>query len=833
MQRYSALFFILALVGLVQAATLSGSITASDGQTTSSGESYNLLKTKYLNTKPYHMNITLTDAAGKSFSVLSTDGRYSFVVDNHTTVSLSASSLKNRIFSSWRIPYLLPTSYDSISIGAEDKSFDIVLQPAFTLILIEYNSDGSMKTFDQFSTLVWTVDEYEAPTLGYRVRLEDADHMTSTLGLSIPKTSSIVSIMSSVSVDSQVMVLPIDNSGNGYGPLSQPGKVVYTNRETALTSIHRVKAKNARSNYLPVASDVIARDDAQSFGYQMSTPSEAALASQLIMNNTAAENQLELTRAEKYGKMRQHNVTVKVQGEKKDFTVALYKLASNFQYGVQASPFNYNVTSVWKQLKDIGINSATVDFSWSTIDSTTSQLEKEIELKGHIATLLSMGFNLKATGLFQPAGKIAVKRDVVEFGAALGRHVTSIVGTFLRNFTLIDVSTDLNRLGQKLGFNSTELLHLQRVSLQAVQSAAPGVRTSISVSNDYVPTEISWKLPLSFQNFSRQWIAAGLTVDQVGFRFNSDSATSPLSLGQLSDVLDGVASLGRPVRVSSFSVPASVKDKKTFLRNFYAVAAAKKGVKEITFHGIVGSLFDENSAPTGLFNALREALASSTTGQDFTPDHQGNVKITAPAGDFSIHVKKAGKVVASSTTRLEEGRTTEAYVLQDSASGKVTVVYNAMATPIANPAPAPAPAPPSPTPAVYYQNENNGGPSGTHLAPWGVALIVLGCILAVSTITLALAFVVLKRRSNGSTASPSKDGESVGQTNATVGLEEQPKEEMTPEKWTEGPLCVNVALDEEEEEEEEETDEDRTSDEEVMEGEEGTTSDDSYEEETL
>jgi len=824
---------LLSIIALASAAQLSGTITTADGKTVPT------------------VAITFTDPAGQTFNVSSAygDGTYTVTVPDHTTLSFTAASSARKIFSSWRIPLYLPVSRDSIEVATGDLTIDFQLESAYTLVLIDYNADGSLKTFPEFSNNVWTIDEFGAPSEGHRVKISDAEYSTSTLGLIVPLSSSMISIMASTASPSvKGYAISADNSGKGYGSAEQGGVIVYLNKETALAAMTRVNEKNSRANYPPVATTTVEQNQNRAFTFQMSNPDVVELSHDIIDDNTAAEDALEAARAEKYtGIFRNNNVTVRVSDQSgnvpEGVTLTLDMSSRDYNFGVYASPFNYNETTAWTMLREIGINTATVDFWWSTI-STASTLEDESVLKEKIEKLLSMGFKLRATGLFQPTSSelplYAKSGNVDEFAEALRSHVTSLVSTYCQKFDMIEVSTDLNALGSRLGFNASEIVHLQRVSLDAIQKAAPGVRTSISTSNEYAPTEDSWNVPLAYYKFSRQWISAGLSVDQIGQEIYHGVSSPAHTVGDLSDLLDAVSTLGRPVRVSRFNVPSSVEDKGKYLEKFYAVAFAKKNVKEITWGDIVSDgatvgLFDTDMSPTPLFYSLKNTIERLTSASPIYIGVDGQATTSRVAGDYILSAKKDGETLSFIRMRLDEGRKSRVSVIYNESEKSATFQMDSLASPVVNnPAPAPAPAP-------MGDGSQNRPDSSTSLAGWAIFLIAFSTIVFAASAVALVVFAVIKRRRNNAPSTTSLDLAAGDRPDtSTVTLEDSPKnQEIIPEKWTEGPLCIEVPLDaSEHEDDENHTDTDMTSSEESEEDvpldeEEGMTSSGSSDEEHL
>jgi len=742
----------------------------------------------------------------------------------------------------------LPVSRDSIEVATDNLTIDIQLENAYTLVLIDYNVDGSLKTFPEFSNNVWAIDEFGAPSEGHRVKIQDAEYSTSTLGLIVPLSSSMISIMAQTSSPSiQGFVVSADNSGKGYGSTEQGGVIIYLNKETANTAMTRVNEKNARGNYLPIATTTVEQNQNRAFTFQMSNPDVVQLSQDIIDDNTRAEDDLEAARAEKYSKnFRNSNVTVRLSDASgnapEGVSLTLDMSSRDYNFGVYASPFNYNETAAWTMLKDIGINTATVDFWWSPISSTTSRVEQEDTLREKIGKLISMGFKLRATGLFQPTSSVLplyVKAgNVEEFAEALRGHVTSLVSTYCQQFDMIEVSTDLNDLGARLGFNSSEIVYLQRVSLAAIQKAAPGVRTSISTSNEYTPLENSWNVPLPYYQFSRQWITAGLSVDQIGQEIYHGASSPAHTVGDLSDLLDAVSTLGRPVRVSRFNVPVAVEDKGKYLEKFYAVAFAKKNVKEITFGDIISDgatvgLFDSDMSPTHLFYSLKNTIARLTSGTPMSVV-DGQITTSRVAGDYTLSAKRNGQTISSIRMRLEEGRKNKVSVVYNEAENSATFQLDSPTSPVVNnPAPAPAPKP-------MADSQNQPDNSSAPLAGWAIFLIAFTTIVFVASLVAFVVFAAIRRRNNSSstTSIDLANGTDKPDTGiATVTLDDSPTSPaVSPEKWTEGPLCIEVPLDNasEQEDDEEHTDTDMTSsesEEEVpLDEEEGMTSSGSDEE---
>jgi hypothetical protein len=438
-----------------------------------------------------------------------------------------------------------------------------------------------------------------------------------------------------------------------------------------------------------------------------------------------------------------------------------------------------------------GINSATVDFWWIDTEPTMDNVNKNYILGQRIDFLKSLGLKLRATGMFQPDPEIipqyALQLNFQDFSEALYAHTFKMVISYCKDFELIEVSTDLNSLANKMGYNSSQILQLQQIALNAIKKAAPNVKTSVSMPEDYYAqskfnsfrlSEENWdKLTLSPFDFSKLWIEAGQDIDQIGQQmYNGGNRAAPgaptstynpsFTLGTLSSHLDKLSTLGKPIRVSEIAVPGTwggnwddseagflvnrwnEASQSDFIEKFYTMAFSKALNREITWWGLFdaafaypgGAFLDSNGNPKKSYQTLKNLIQSWTTKSDVTSDFKGTASISAFGGSYKVSAYKNGALIGMSEMKFQEGK-------QLSLSVKVTqkgTTFSTTNLDMVDPVVGPVPVPIQNTGAVIGSSNVQSGKS---VPNWVIAVTVIGGITLFAIVSIVVLLLTMRRRS--------------------------------------------------------------------------------------
>jgi len=797
-------YTFITLLSIVSAATLTGRILSTDGTTPKQ-------------TLVMALDILTT----QNYTTLSTGNTYTLNLPDNIMVQVTATPTNNIDVNGWTVPGYFPASVGTFQMDTGNIKADVTVDPSHTIILVSYDSQGHLLGSKDFTVFNWAVDHVsKAAIRGSKIVVPSINNVD-TLGISVP-LNTVVSIMTetSISVDEKV-ITPSDNNGNGITSSVAGGEILMLNLDIARTAVARVQSKNADSSYAPLATSSITTMS-DSLNSNMPNTSEVARITGTVTNNAIyAETALDITKAQR-SQYRMSNVNIKVVDENgkavDGIRMSMDNKGQDFRFGVKGGLYNMNTTSAWKLLKEAGVNSATVDFWWSATEPTSGHLENSATITSRIQELLSLGFKLRATGLFKPSTSVlpayATGLTFEKFGQALKDHVTAVVGTYCKQFELIEVSTDLNILGQSLGFDDSQILSLQQVSLRAINSAAPGVRTSITASSSFIPQSQSWLVSQSSMMYTEQWIDAGLPVDDIGHSiYNGVDAEPQYTIGCLSSLLDTDITMGRNVRVSEFTVPSSVPlDKRnTYMQQFYTVAYSKKNVGEITWANLLATtpqsigLFDQSLNPTPLFNNMKDIINTLTSMGPITLNSNGYATISPTGGDYTVNVYKDGVQVGTQDVHLTQGTNNRMSVIYNSLDNTASVYLNPTSGVMPGVLPTPSP---QPNPELGATSSVKKGT----LPPWGIFLIAFGTVVVVASVVGLLVMAVLKR--NGETAEESTIdietsvpvGNVLPASLEGVQLDETSSQKsISPDTWTAGPLAT-MTLGEEEKAEEESDD---------------------------
>lgn len=779
-------FLLIAVFGVACAARLTGTITT----TTSDIPSYTTI---------YAIN---TDT-GSSYQTRTATNSYNMNLQEGHSYSVFAVATGNYNVSGWTVDGFMPVAVGRVTLHeGEVITANLAFQPSYTLILISY-ANGAMRRASDYSSYLWTTDLSGVTSRFYK-SLASQNGFT-TAALAIPLGTK-VSVVSETQLASGRTLVPADNSGEGFGSSTQGGAVVQLNYEMARTATISVKRKSEIENQPSNIQAHAASIDALS-GPFASEQLRAATADQILEQSVAAETALELSKAEALiAQYRTSNVSVRGHDELgrvvPGLSISIKQKSQNFRFGVYGGQKSANGLEAWKMLADSGVNAAVIDFWWSKTEPKQGTIEEDWIINQKIDYLTSLGFNLRATGLFQPDPDTLpdyVKGlSSAEFGQALYNHVHTLVSKYCTNFELIEVSTDLNNLASLMGFNTTEMLALQQISLEAIRAAAPGVRTSVTVSNLFDPSFPSSSL--SVAEYYSKWTPQ--QVDLIGQAlYNGDGDQPRYSIGALSDLLDSAAASGKPIRLSQVSAPFTTSDQaaeKQYIKQLYTIAFSKRLMKEVSWWDFMGqgALFSDDQTPTPSYWALNEFIQSTRSDIQLNVE-DGNVAYIAPfAGTHQVTVYKDGAIVGQSDISVDEGRLNTLAVLYKS-DGSGTVMLNQPNGPVLGVVPAPLAS--SWTPA---------GNSNSRLPQWSIFVIIFGSVGVVSTIALLAAFLVLRRNKakdvdTGSEAPKVLPGKSfeidleAGPVSSVVALEDSVPDSPSP--WSGQPL-TNVVLDDLEDE---------------------------------
>jgi len=794
------LYTFITLLSIVSAATLTGRIISTDGTT------------------PKQTVIMALDIlTTQSYTTLSTGNTYTLNLPDNIMVQVTATPTNNIDVNGWTVPGYFPASVGTFQMDTGNTKADVTVDPSYTIILVSYDSQGHLLGSKDFTVFNWAVDHLsKAAIRGTKITVPSINNVD-TLGISVP-LNSLVSIMTESSIsDSEKVITPSDNNGNGITSSVAGGQILMLNLDIARTAVSRVQSKNTDSSYAPLATSTISAMS-DSLNSNMPNTSEVARITGTVTNNAIyTETALDITKAQR-SQYRMSNVNIKVVDESgkavDGIRMTMDNKAQDFRFGVKGGLYNINTTSAWKLLRDAGVNSATVDFWWSATEPTSGHLENSDVITSRIEELLSLGFKLRATGLFKPSTSVlpayATGLSFEKFGQALKDHVTGVVGTYCKQFELIEVSTDLNILGQSLGFDDSQILSLQQVSLRAINSAAPGVRTSITASSSFIPQSQSWLVSQSSMMYTEQWIDAGLPVDDIGHSiYNGVDAEPQYTIGCLSSLLDTDINMGRNVRVSEFTVPSSVPAEKrnTYMQQFYTVAYSKKNIREITWASLLAAtpqaigLFDQNMKPTSLFNNMKDIINTLTSMGPIALNSNGYATISPTGGHYTVNVYKDGLQVGSQQVHLTEGSNNRMSVMYNSLDNTASVYLNPTSGVMPGVLPTPSP---QPNPQLGATSSVNKG----SLPPWAIFLIAFGTVIVVASVVGLLVMVVLKRNAETAEESTIDIETSVPVGNVLpaslegVQLDDSSSQKsISPDTWTAGPLAT-MTLGEEEKVEE-------------------------------
>jgi len=785
MNRFAILF---ALFGLVCAARLSGSLSTTTGSTPS-----------------YTTVYAINPSTNKSYQTRTSGSAYSLSVADDSLYSVYAIASANTNVSGWTVNGLMPNTAGQIAVTNGTTAVDFVFEPSYTLILISYSSDGTMKQSTDYTDHLWTTD-LSGVTSRFQ-RTAAVSNQMSTVALAVPLNTR-VNIMAETNVATAgLIVLPANNGGLGFGSAEAGGEVVQLNYEMARTAAESLKRKSSSDDAAPTPISQLASVDVLA-GPFATEQLRAAAADLVLDQSVAAETALELSRADSsILQYRTSNVTIRGTDEMgrivSGLSLSVEQTTSSFRFGVYGGQQSAAGPVAWKMLADSGVNAAVVDFWWSKTEPTNGTLEETYILNQKIDYLTSLGLKLRATGLFQPDPSIVpdyVKGvDQSQFGKALYDHVYNVVSRYCTNFELVEVSTDLNNLVSLLGFNSTQLLALQQISLDAIRAAVPGMRTSVTVSNTFDPSSTSL---LNAAQFSQQWGVAGQQIDMIGQSiYKPTGSYQPLySVGTFSDLLDSISSAAKPIRISQVSAPfADEAQGGEFLEQLYTIALSKRYMREVSWWGLMGqsSLFDQDQTPTPLYWAMRNFILAHRSKITLSFDNTVSATMTAFGGTHRVTVYKDGVAIAQSDVEIAEGQPNRMSVQYRTTDGTATVLLNQLNGPVVGVVPAPAQ-------IVGTQGTPNSLSQGVVFA------IIFGTIGVVAAMALLAAFVVLRRGKETRRAPDISSGAPVGNVlpgksfdidleaaQDPVALEDATPD--TPAPWSGQPL-TNVVLEDNESE---------------------------------
>jgi len=750
----SIYIFIYIILALANGARISGRISTSNEKT------------------PSQTTITALDViSGVTYTTRTTSDEYSMLLPDSSLVEIKAIGTDMVQIAEWTVPGYFPAKVGSFQIDNGNKTIDISFEPCYTLILTQYNSTGGYESYSTFSTFNYVSDNNGSPLRGMKDTIYSNTDNYDTIGIHIPLNTNVI-VMTDIAIfgyDNNI-VIPVDNNGKGYiSNADAYGEVINLNYQVARSLLLRVNNKNNdKNNYSNIASQSILNiNNAISSIVNMDDHIYIFNKTRDIVSECIyIEDILEISRANRIKDgYRNTNVSINtidqygkiVDGVSISFTPKQY----SFNFGVYGGNYNYNTSNAWELLLDAGINTATVDFWWSSTESNTGHLDNYDIINDRIEYLLSIGLKLRATGLFQPSANIipsyARGLNFTEFGKALKDHISYVVRTYCTKFDSIEILTDLNILGRSLGFTDSEILLLQKISVDTIILNAPGVKTSISSSNTYIPNDNnnSWNVPMKGSySFTKDYISYGIQIDDIGYNiYNGINAEPQYTLGLLSDILDKYNdNIDKPIRVSKFTIPSSIvsrKNREEYINRFYNMAYSKKNVNEITWSNMISDtngLFDTNMKPTSLYYIVKDIISScrNNINSIITMDNMNEYRHNSlfVGGRYNMNVFKDGNNIGSSEIILNEGKNAKLSVVYDSINNKAVIINNNGYNGIL-----PGALPPTPSPKEII-SKNNINNNINNIPPYGVFLIVFGTILFIASISSMIIFITLRRIRN-------------------------------------------------------------------------------------
>jgi len=371
-----------------------------------------------------------------------------------------------------------------------------------------------------------------------------------------------------------------------------------------------------------------------------------------------------------------------------DVVIDYRQISHDFGFGI-FEPVADAGHEVYELLRSAGLNSATAGYYWNMIETSPGEIDWELidyyigvreltddawRVKGHPLTWFNA---LAMPGYVDELSFNELKQASVN-------HVSEIVEHYRGSVSFWDVSNEASGVGGSGGLSRDEMDEYLMAVFAAARTANP--EAVLVLNNHFDPfghSRVEERIgageegfTLSVPAFVRRCLDEGVDFDIIGQQLYNGGAVTRLEelgfgpvqslptfdLGFVVEFLDALASVGKPIHITEYSVPSawdaisenyevgywrrpwSEEVQAEYMDAFLRLAFAHPSVHSITWWNALdreavvthGGLIRPDKTPKPALGALAERIAGWTTQGSATTNGDGEFSFSGFAGDYEL-----------------------------------------------------------------------------------------------------------------------------------------------------------------------------------------------------
>ena len=661
-------------------------------------------------------------------TVTRSDGRYELLVPPAKSYVIGCySSYWSVENASYLYNYMPEQIWVQHGGGSIEQSFDLI--PAGNLVLYGYDESGSMISHGRLTKmgslggiLAYASDgTFKSLPAIYRPVSKNKDDIENTIpNLVVPlNTPSRVNVMFWTVPKAGKFLLQADGAGDGFVISSAGGfRKVDLNLEFARTKVleaqRRLKEVRGVAKIEKATAEIVdelGRELSQVARLKPSSRRIRALQDILARAIYVCDDLVLAKATADISGARQGSVIVAIQDEKdqpvRNAQISYRQISHDFLFGfAQTLGFVLNdemkpdemsedqKRDLFFKMKDAGLNLFKVGLFWDELQGGPDSYKfGQWDKKLGLSWARESGFKFFGHGIVQSqAPKFFYEKSFAQQLLLLQKHLDKTIdyyqeqypGTFLI-WNIFNEPASSGLFGPQK-FTKEQVIEFVDVVAKTARSKTNNSKLLINHGN------LFWDMGVQYQVKNHPHFRQGfyfvsplsiielldkskIDYDLIGYEhYPGAHVENPwvkiedicIDFSRTSDLLDALASFGKGVHITEFSVPGDYKSGWTsgywrrkwdpqiqaeFLRKFYTLAFSRPEIHEITWWGgsdreqwnVKGGLLDEHNNPKPVYHALKSLISSWTTSGITYTDTEGKVRIRGFAGRYELSVGRTGK----------------------------------------------------------------------------------------------------------------------------------------------------------------------------------------------